>query len=138
MYFHYFFYVVYLIGLAWCSDRFHGALNTISNLHKVRKQPNVNEEKITNDVAEASIKLKKTKLKCLIVISSIFTVHISSSLILSAFFNLWKLGLERIHWIYPIIAYTISILILLVIFWLKGKGGGVPNNKFMTRPGSTF
>lgn len=136
---HILFYFIYLVGLSWSADRYHKNLKRISTLQGVLKLPNAKKEVILKDLDLANNQLKKDKKKSFIILTSIFVAHQGYAIIISSFFFVYNYGLTPIQMIYPIIAFAISLLILLTIFWLKGKGGGIPNNRGMKEfPGSYF
>lgn len=126
---HGIFYVIYLIGISVCADRFHKSLRTLSNLRATLNHPQVKKELIWKEIDLAKKKIKRTKRICYFIIIGIWAVHQSTAIILSLFFSLWRFGLDQSHLLYPLASLAISLLILQIIFWLKGKGGGVPDNK---------
>ena len=130
------FIAINLIALSWSADVYHKRLKKITNLSKTLKHPKANKDLIQKDIEVAKAEVKKHKKRCFILFAILFCIHS---------FLLWttitKFGRYNFYSCYrqafvPMVSSGISCLILLVIFWLKGKGGGIPDNTYMERMGT--
>lgn len=134
---HYIFFTLHLIGLSFCADRYHKHLKKLAYFKSIVNHPQAKKEVVWKELDKAKLALKKNKRNCFLILGGIWAVHQLTAIFIGFFISRYKLGLPEYHWIFPIPALILSALILLVIFWLRGKGGGIPRNTFMERFGGT-
>jgi hypothetical protein len=137
---HCLFFAIYLAALSWCADRYHKNLKKIGNFAQALKHPDAKKELIWKEKDAASKKLEQDKKKSRWLIALIAVIHelfalLEDARIIDLNISSRLLNLDVIYnnWFFPIPSLILCLLILQVIFWLKGKGGGVPHNKGINR-----
>jgi hypothetical protein len=133
---HFLFFALYMVAISWSADGYHKRLKKITNLSKTFQHPNANQSLIAAGIEAAQLEMKKHKKRCYLILVTLFFAHE-----LLTWINITKFGQYNFHrWLadipFPAGALVISFLILQVIFWLKGKGGGIPDNIYMERMGT--
>lgn len=128
----YIFFALYLVCLSIIADRYHKNLRKISILQMALKHPMADKQVLWKKNDEAVFILKKQKKLSYWVLVGLAVIHQIAGFIVS--FNGSHSRLElNVCYVSPIIAVVISFVILAIIFWLKGKGGGVPRNSVMEK-----
>lgn len=98
----------------------------------ILEHPNAKKELIWKEKDLALLLLRKEKGRCYILLLSLYAIHQISGVIATLLFTDTAIGRFE-NLVYPIIALSISIIILVIIFWLRGKGGGLPRNTAMEK-----
>lgn len=127
--------VVFLVVLSWSADRYHSYLKRFDGFELALKQPNAKKELIYSDRAKLREVLNRHKKKSYWLLLIVFGLHILVSLGTQSDFFRYSVNSSDPEIWSPYVFGVGSLLILRVIFWLKGKGGGVPNNRGLNRPG---
>lgn len=128
----YIFFALYLVCLSIIADRYHKNLRRIVILQMALKNPKADKQVLWKKKDEAIVILKRQKKLSYWVLLGLAVIHQIAGFIISFIGSHTRLELN-VCYVSPIVAVSISFIILAIIFWLKGGGGGIPKNSVMEK-----
>jgi hypothetical protein len=119
--------VLYLVCLSVIADRYHKNLRKIVILQMALKDPNANKPLLWKKKDDAIFILKREKRLSYWALVGLAVIHQISGLIIV--FIEWHTQFElTVLYFSPVVEWVVFSILLAIIFWLKGEGGGIPRS----------
>lgn len=124
----YVFFGAHLVFLSWIADRYHKHLRKTHNVQMALKHPHAKKEILWREKEAATLTLKKHKKSSYLILVGLTFIHQITGVITAYIGSNTREDLNAYYYS-PLIGLVLSCVILTIIYWLKGKGGGVPGNR---------
>lgn len=130
---HFISFVIYLVVISWRADKFHKLLKQKNRRTKLKGTQEKKLSLTPKEQVSDNHPIFVTKRNSFLIIIILGSIHeiISWAKITNFGSNSNSSLIGQLF--IPPICVGASIIILVIIFWLKGKGGGVPDFKFLPR-----
>jgi hypothetical protein len=123
----YIFFALYLICLSIIADRYHKNLRKIVLLQMTLKNPKADKQLLWKQKDNAVFILKRERRFSYWALLGLALLHQISGFI--AVFIEWHTQFELdVLYFSPVVELVVFWILLAIIFWLKGEGGGVPRS----------
>ncbi|UKN00350.1 hypothetical protein K6119_11450 [Paracrocinitomix mangrovi] len=130
---HGIFYLVLLIIVSAFADKYHKQLKKINLLNKASEREGAKKDKINLEVTsirQSIHSLRKTSLKQLGIVAFVFFLF---CLLNYKGSRNYQDSQQILNLFSAPGGFIVSALILQAVYFLKGKGGGIPSNHIMDR-----